>query len=43
MFSSHQRPVSFLSKRHLQPGVGHCGVFNGGRWQNEIYPLVRDF
>jgi poly(3-hydroxybutyrate) depolymerase len=24
-------------------GVGHYGVFSGRRWENEIYPLVRDF
>jgi poly(3-hydroxybutyrate) depolymerase len=28
---------------HLQPQVGHYGVFNGKRWRNEIYPKVRDF
>lgn len=28
---------------HLQRNVGHYGVFNGRRWQNEIYPQVRDF
>jgi poly(3-hydroxybutyrate) depolymerase len=22
--------------------VGHYGVFSGRRWQNEIYPRVRD-
>jgi poly(3-hydroxybutyrate) depolymerase len=27
---------------HLQTGVGHYGVFNGRRWQNEIYPRVRE-
>jgi polyhydroxyalkanoate depolymerase len=27
---------------HLQPGVGHYGVFNGRRWQQQIYPLVHD-
>jgi poly(3-hydroxybutyrate) depolymerase len=27
----------------MQPGVGHYGVFHGRRWQNEIYPQVRDF
>jgi poly(3-hydroxybutyrate) depolymerase len=26
---------------HLQPGVGHYGVFSGTRWQREIYPKVR--
>lgn len=31
-------------KRHyVQSGVGHYGVFNGRRWNAEIYPLVRDF
>lgn len=28
---------------HLQPKVGHFGVFNGRRWRAEIYPKVRDF
>jgi poly(3-hydroxybutyrate) depolymerase len=28
---------------HLQPRVGHYGVFNGKRWETEIYPKVRDF
>ncbi len=27
---------------HLQPGVGHYGVFSGTKWQRHIYPLVRD-
>ena len=30
-------------RHHLQLNVGHYGVFNGRRWQNEIYPQVRDF
>jgi poly(3-hydroxybutyrate) depolymerase len=30
-------------QRHVQPLVGHYGVFNGRRWRNEIYPKVRDF
>jgi len=29
--------------RHVQPMVGHYGVFNGRRWRSEIYPKVRDF
>jgi poly(3-hydroxybutyrate) depolymerase len=29
--------------QHLQPKVGHYGVFNGRRWATEIYPVVRDF
>ena len=28
-------------RQHLQPGVGHFGVFSGRRWETEIYPLVR--
>jgi poly(3-hydroxybutyrate) depolymerase len=28
---------------HMQAGVGHYGVFSGRRWNNEIYPLLRDF
>ena len=27
---------------HLQPGVGHYGVFNGRRWRRHVYPLVRN-
>jgi poly(3-hydroxybutyrate) depolymerase len=28
---------------HLQPGVGHYGVFSGTRWGQQIYPVVRAF
>jgi poly(3-hydroxybutyrate) depolymerase len=28
---------------HLQPKVGHYGVFHGRRWQTETYPKVREF
>jgi poly(3-hydroxybutyrate) depolymerase len=28
---------------HLQPLVGHYGVFNGRRWQTGIYPKVAEF
>ncbi|HJU19489.1 MAG TPA: polyhydroxyalkanoate depolymerase [Stellaceae bacterium] len=28
---------------HLQPKVGHYGVFHGRRWQSEIYPRVKAF
>lgn len=30
-------------QRHVQPGVGHYGVFSGSRFQREIYPVARDF
>ncbi|MDZ4362647.1 polyhydroxyalkanoate depolymerase [Brevundimonas sp.] len=28
---------------YVQPAVGHYGVFNGRRFETEIYPRVRDF
>lgn len=31
-----------MRRNHLQTGVGHYGVFNGRRWQQEIYPRVRE-
>jgi poly(3-hydroxybutyrate) depolymerase len=31
-----------MKRHHLQTGVGHYGVFNGRRWNNEIYPLMRE-
>lgn len=30
-------------REHLQPGVGHYGVFSGSRFESEIYPEIRDF
>lgn len=30
-------------QHHLQPGVGHYGVFNGSRFDHEIYPVIRSF
>ncbi|GAC1330301.1 MAG: polyhydroxyalkanoate depolymerase [Mycobacteriales bacterium] len=32
-----------LRARHVQPGVGHYGIFAGSRWENEVFPVVRDF
>ncbi|MBV9510426.1 MAG: polyhydroxyalkanoate depolymerase [Caulobacteraceae bacterium] len=29
-------------RHHLQPGVGHYGVFSGRKWAHQIYPLVRN-
>ena len=34
---------AYRKVHHMQAGVGHYGVFSGRRWNNEIYPLVRDF
>lgn len=28
---------------HLQEGVGHYGMFNGSRFRNEVYPVMRTF
>jgi len=28
-------------RHHLQPGVGHYGVFSGRRWESQVYPVVR--
>lgn len=30
-------------RHHLQPGVGHYGVFSGTRFDREIYPQIRSF
>jgi polyhydroxyalkanoate depolymerase len=30
-------------RHHLQPGVGHYGVFSGSRFEAEIYPEIRSF
>ena len=38
--ASSLRP--YLRTHYVQPNVGHYGVFSGKRWQNHIYPLVRD-
>ncbi len=27
---------------YVQPGVGHYGVFSGRRWQNSVYPVLRN-
>jgi polyhydroxyalkanoate depolymerase len=32
----------YLKRHHLQPGVGHYGVFSGKRWEGQIYPLVKN-
>jgi poly(3-hydroxybutyrate) depolymerase len=32
-----------LKADYIQPGVGHYGVFNGGRWRKEIQPRVASF
>ncbi len=31
-----------LKRHHLQPGAGHYGVFSGRRWENQVYPQVKN-
>jgi poly(3-hydroxybutyrate) depolymerase len=38
--ASSLRP--YLRTHYVQANVGHYGVFSGKRWQNQIYPIVRD-
>ena len=38
--ASSLRP--YMRTHYVQPNVGHYGVFSGKRWQNHVYPLVRD-
>lgn len=32
----------YLKTHHVQTGVGHYGVFSGKKWNQQIYPRVRD-
>jgi polyhydroxyalkanoate depolymerase len=32
----------YMKTHHLQAGVGHYGVFNGKRWDAQVYPVVRN-
>jgi len=32
----------YMRTHYIQAGVGHYGVFSGKRWNNNIYPIVRD-
>jgi poly(3-hydroxybutyrate) depolymerase len=44
--AAHDLCVNIPDKRrmhHVQPGVGHYGIFNGARFQNEIAPLIGRF
>jgi poly(3-hydroxybutyrate) depolymerase len=37
---SRLRP--YRKRHHMQVGVGHYGVFSGKRWENQIYPLLKN-
>jgi polyhydroxyalkanoate depolymerase len=32
----------YRKRHHMQPGVGHYGVFSGRKWESQIYPLVKN-
>jgi polyhydroxyalkanoate depolymerase len=32
----------FRKRHHMQPGVGHYGVFSGRKWEGQIYPLLKN-
>lgn len=32
----------FRKRHHMQAGVGHYGVFSGRRWDNQVYPIVKN-
>jgi poly(3-hydroxybutyrate) depolymerase len=32
----------YRRRHHMQAGVGHYGVFSGKRWEEQVYPIVRN-
>jgi poly(3-hydroxybutyrate) depolymerase len=32
----------YMKRHHMQAGVGHYGVFSGKRWENQVYPIVKN-
>ncbi len=32
----------YMKRHHMQAGVGHYGVFSGKRWENQIYPILKN-
>ncbi len=32
----------YRKRHHMQAGVGHYGVFSGKKWEQQIYPLVKN-
>ena len=32
----------YMKRHHMQPGVGHYGVFSGRKWEGQIYPLLKN-
>ncbi|HSK41891.1 MAG TPA: polyhydroxyalkanoate depolymerase [Arenibaculum sp.] len=31
-----------MRRHHMQAGAGHYGIFNGRRWESQIYPVIRN-
>jgi polyhydroxyalkanoate depolymerase len=32
----------YMKRHHMQPGVGHYGVFSGKNWENQIFPILKN-
>ena len=32
----------YMKRHHMQAGAGHYGVFSGRRWENQIYPILKN-
>ena len=32
----------YMKRHHMQIGAGHYGVFSGRRWEQQVYPIVRN-
>lgn len=32
----------YMKRHHMQAGVGHYGVFSGTRWNNQVYPILKN-
>ena len=32
----------YLKRHHMQADVGHYGVFSGKRWENQVYPILKN-
>jgi poly(3-hydroxybutyrate) depolymerase len=32
----------YMKAHHVQTGVGHYGVFSGRKWNQQVYPIVRE-
>ncbi len=32
----------YMKRHHMQPGVGHYGVFSGKSWENQIFPMLKN-